>query len=86
MGLDSVELVMAVEEYFDIQIPDPVSEKLYTVGLLHEHVTSELRRLGREQNADAVFTSLQQLICKQLVVKPEQVTPNARFVQDLGIS
>jgi len=31
MGLDSVELVMEVENEFDIQIPDPECKKIYTV-------------------------------------------------------
>lgn len=34
MGLDSVELVMEVEKYFSISIPDTEAEKAYTVGKL----------------------------------------------------
>jgi acyl carrier protein len=44
MGLDTVELVMAVEEYFDIEIPDEVASTLDTVGLLHRFVVAELQR------------------------------------------
>ena len=32
MGLDSVELVMATEEHFGIEIPDEDAETLQTVG------------------------------------------------------
>jgi acyl carrier protein len=32
MGLDSVELAMSFERYFNIAIPDEAAEKLYTVG------------------------------------------------------
>ena len=32
MGLDTVELVMAVEEDFDITIPDSAATKMFTVG------------------------------------------------------
>jgi len=31
-SLDTVELVMALEEHFDIQIPDEDAEKIVTVG------------------------------------------------------
>jgi acyl carrier protein len=31
-SLDTVELVMALEEHFDIQIPDEDAEKIGTVG------------------------------------------------------
>jgi len=34
MGLDSVELVMEVEKYFSISIPDKEAEKAYSVGKL----------------------------------------------------
>ena len=44
MGLDTVELVMAVEEAFNLRIPDAVAAKLYTVGELHGYVVSELQR------------------------------------------
>jgi acyl carrier protein len=86
MGLDSVELVMAVEERFDISIPDAVAAKLTTVGLLQDCVVAELRRLGRTDIlAMDVLSLLRGIICKQLGVKPHEVVPSARFVEDLRI-
>jgi acyl carrier protein len=84
VGLDSVELVMKVEEHFDISIPDADASTLVTVGMLHQWVEGELRRLDRP-NVDSatVFCELRDLICGQLRVKAEQVVPEARFVQDL---
>ena len=37
-SLDAVELVMAIEEEFDIEVPDEEAEKLATVGDIIEHV------------------------------------------------
>jgi acyl carrier protein len=37
-SLDTVELVMALEEHFDIQIPDEDAEKLDTVGKAIEYI------------------------------------------------
>ena len=42
-SLDSVELVMAVEEEFGIEIPDEVAEKLLTVPELLQYLEERLR-------------------------------------------
>lgn len=85
MGLDSVELVMSVEEQFAIEIPDDIAETLGTVGRLHSFVISELERVGNPRDAAVVFAELRELICDRLGIKPERVVPEARFVQDLHI-
>jgi acyl carrier protein len=85
MGLDTVELVLSVEQVFDIEIPDAAAADLDTVGKLHAFIVAELLRLGRTNiNADIVFDQLRTIICSRLGVKPEDVIPAARFVQDLG--
>jgi acyl carrier protein len=84
MGLDTVELVLAVERVFGIEISDEVAGKISTVGELHEYVVAELTRLGRPNlNPEITYDLLRNVICFQLGVKPEEVVPNARFVQDL---
>ena len=37
-SLDAVEIIMAIEEQFDIEIPDEEAEKFQTVGDLVEYV------------------------------------------------
>jgi acyl carrier protein len=84
MGLDTVELVLAVEDVFGIEIPNESAEKLVTVGALHEFVVAELIRLDRPNiNRDIAYDLLRNVICMQLGLNPEQVIPSARFVQDL---
>ena len=83
MGLDTVELVLVTEKHFDIEIPDRVAETLTTVGRLHEFVVTELENAGRPRDAAVVFIELRELICDQAGVTPEQVVPEARFVEDL---
>ena len=41
-SLDTVELIMAFEEEFDIEIPDEEAEKLLTVGKAMEYLNSKL--------------------------------------------
>jgi acyl carrier protein len=84
MGLDIVELITAVEERFGIKIPDKVAATLTTVGKLHACVVAELHRLDRPEPSDAVFEKLRDLIVDQLGVRPSQVVPEARFVEDFG--
>jgi acyl carrier protein len=85
MGLDTVELVMAVEEEFGMEIPDAAAEKMFTVGDLHSFLVQELSR--RSQTAvdeRRIFERLREIVCTQLGVKPEAVVERARFVKDLG--
>ena len=42
-SLDTVELVMALEDEFDLDIPDDEAEKLTTVGKAIEYVLSNVK-------------------------------------------
>lgn len=44
MGLDTVELVMAVEEEFGIEIPNEDAEKMTTVGQVYTYVRNRLSK------------------------------------------
>ena len=39
--MDTVELIMALEEEFDIEIPDEQAEKIKTVGEALEHIKAK---------------------------------------------
>jgi acyl carrier protein len=41
-SLDIVELVMALEEEFDIEIPDEAAEQIDTVGKAVEHISEKV--------------------------------------------
>ena len=42
-SLDTVELIMALEEEFDIEIPDEQAEKTKTVGEAIEHIKAKVK-------------------------------------------
>lgn len=44
-SLDTVELVMELEEEFDITIPDDAAEKIQTVGQAVEHIESSTQQV-----------------------------------------
>ena len=46
MGLDAVELVMQVEDTFQLEIPDRDAEQLVTVGQLYDYVRRRVPRDG----------------------------------------
>jgi len=86
MGLDSVEIILAAEEEFGLEIPDAEAARMITVGDLQAFIVVELRRLGHPVvDAEGVFGRLRAIICRQLGVKPDAVVPTARFVKDLGV-
>ena len=49
MGLDSVELLMAVEEEFGVEIPYATCGGLYTVGQLVDHVYAAVNGVDQER-------------------------------------
>ena len=86
MGLESVELVLHVEEEFNIQIPDETAEQTRTVQQLHDCIL----QLSKSQNdtdldSSETMNRLTDIVAMQLGVKRAVVTPDARFVEDLRI-
>ena len=45
-SLDTVELVMALEEEFDTEIPDEQAEKIQTVGQAIDYIEAKLKEKG----------------------------------------
>jgi acyl carrier protein len=85
MGLDTVEIVMAVEEAFEVEIPDAAAAQIFTVGELHAFLVAELAHRGRlDVDPASAYEMLRDIICRQLGVEPAAVVPDARFVKDLG--
>ena len=80
MGLDAVELLMGVEEQFELEIPDDDASQILTVGQLVDYITSRQVAAGRPNvNADIVLDQLRTLIPYHLGVSREEVTLAARF-------
>ncbi|MCE9547006.1 MAG: hypothetical protein K8T25_16145 [Planctomycetia bacterium] len=91
MGLDIMELVMEVEDEFCIAIPDEVAQRVRTVGDIYDYVLEQksrpidpLNMMPAIGSPDEVWQKLQALFVNQLGVSPEQVTPEADIVKDLG--
>lgn len=79
-GPDIVAMVMAVEEKFNITLPDEDAEKIRNMGQLHDYVFDRVAR-GQEQICftSAAFYRLRRALGEVCGVPREQVRPQARL-------
>lgn len=71
MGLDSVELLMEWEKYFDIQIPDLVAEKISTVQNAVDAISTILNLTDEKADLkDNIFGRLQNAVFKTVSTNP----------------
>lgn len=90
MGLEIVEVIMRVEEEFDIEIPDEEAETLNTVGLLYQCVLSKLAdkaaATGLSQLVpQEVWDALLIMLANELSVPLAKLTKDTDFVRDLNL-
>ena len=81
MGLDSVELVLEVEEKFGIRIKDEDATKIITVGDLYKLVLRELNKLygSADCPAQRMFYMLRKTITQELALPRSAVRPSAQL-------
>lgn len=82
MGLDGVEIVMKVEETFDITIADKEAEKCLTPGQLIDLV---MNKVGRTDHAACLtqraFHRLRASLMERLGLKRNQIRPETRLAE-----
>lgn len=71
MGLDSVELLMEWEKYFDIKIPDLVAEKINTVQNAVDAISTILNLTDEKADLkDNIFGRLQNAVSRTVATNP----------------
>jgi len=83
MGLDTVELVMAMEDEFGIEIPNCDAPKLAVLGDMNDYILRALRQRGETPDERLIWERLSRIVVKQLGVRPDEVTRSAHIVYDL---
>ncbi len=79
MGLDTVELVMEIEDEFAISLPDADAELIQTAGQLHAYVCHRLRPQPAPRCASArAFYFLRRVVLCHHDVSRRAVRPSAR--------
>jgi acyl carrier protein len=86
MGMDLVELVMEIEDDFQVSIPDEEAQLIRTVGELSEWLAREVSADSTPSSwtTDQLQAHLYQIIADQLGIRVEDIHPESRFVEDLG--
>ena len=79
MGLDTVDLAHRLEQYFGVEIPAAVSEKLYTVGDVAAWFSQQLGLAGRQS---AVRTTLAAQLLAELPAGTTEATPLSQALPD----
>jgi acyl carrier protein len=80
MGLDTVELVMEVEEAFDVRIPDNLASQIVTVGDLYDFIISARGETPNPRNtclSAATFFMIRQGFVRELDAIRERIRPDA---------
>ena len=86
MDLETIELIMAVEEEFVIEIPDDRAERIASIGELRNVVLTELKRFDRRREPDAVLDRISEIAANFAHVDRGSVGPETTLVGDLGLN
>jgi acyl carrier protein len=86
MGLDSVELLMRVEEHFEIRVTDQEAESVLTVGDLLNLVCAKLFENGQRTNPSVISKQLVDIIADQAGISADEIRLESTIVDDLGIN
>ena len=93
MGLDIVELIIAIEDEFDLKIPNEDAERLRTVGDIYWYVREHAqessdtasRVIARERESDPLMDRVLDVIEHNTGVRRSSLVPDASLVNDLGL-
>lgn len=83
MGLDTVELLISIEDEFSIEFPNEDAARLGVLGDMQDYIVQALRERGESPDESLIWQRLTQVVVKQLGVRPEEVTRSAHVVKDL---
>jgi acyl carrier protein len=88
MGLDQVEMIMDIEDAFELQFSDGEAQAVKTVGdLVHlvQTKVAERRHLVKTWSAPEIAHRVREIISRNTGVKIDKLHDDARFSEDLGI-
>jgi hypothetical protein len=89
MGLEVLEMVMAIEEKFSIRVRDETLERLHTVGRMREEFVRRMVEAGARDTPllrAQVWDGIVQVIYEHAGIAPKDVKPESRWVPDISES
>ncbi len=85
-ALDSIELIMAIEEEFGLEIPDSTAERLVTVGDAYEYLKGRLDSVPAEEClCQKIFYKLRRALIANFDVKRNLIEPDSKMTDILSI-
>ncbi len=84
MGMDSIEIIMEVEEELSVDLNDKELSRGRTVADLARVAGTALDRAGRPKPAADVLETVRSITAIQLGIPLEKVHAESRFREDLG--
>lgn len=84
MGLDLVEMVMRIEEEFEIMIPDEVAETLVTPRAVIDYLMT-LPEINKNRSREQVRQMVLIMVEDESGVSRDHFDENSRFIEDLGM-
>jgi hypothetical protein len=85
LGLDSVELIFAIEAAFDVTITDAEASRLRTLGDIHRLLVVKLSPNNTPPDERAVWERLCDVVVAEQGVPRKKLIPAAEIGRDLGI-
>ena len=86
MGMDTVELVMDIEEKYNLEIKDEETEKLFTVQALCDYILDNgFPEVEKDLNSGEVYEYVCQVLVERFNVPRQDIKLESRFVDDLGL-
>jgi hypothetical protein len=83
MGLETVAMLMRVEEHFDISVPDEVAFKCLTVADLQRVIIELLVAKNRQFSEAQVYSDLVKIIVDETGIPVTDIRPSSRWVGDI---
>lgn len=85
MGLETVEIVLEIEDAFSISIPDDRANRVRTVGDLVELVRElVVAKRGNDARVMSIEPHVRLIVSDQLNIPLQRIASDSRFVEDLG--
>jgi hypothetical protein len=86
MGLETVEIVLDIEDRFKISIPDAAASQCNTVIDLQREVIKLLEQRGREAGEQLdreVWEGIVAVIVKQTGIPASKIRPESKWIGDI---
>ena len=85
MGIDTVELVLQIEEEFKIDIPDEDAQKIVTVGDMARYIEKTTAASQMPCTFEYSLNRVIRILVDDFGVKRQLISSSSRFVNELGL-